>query len=104
MGDTEEVMAAAALSRRQATQERERPCPCCGEVRSRPISCTRCGQIAYCGQDCLVKDSARHRTFCGISLKDMFSPTCLLLGKPLFLHWNQSERLSVLFSLDDNFK
>ena len=87
-GDTEEDMAAAALSRRQTTQvctqgrkkvkliqkdyldqlffkkkkycgretntnnysistynskikERERPCPCCGEVRSRPISCTR---------------------------------------------------------------
>jgi len=71
-GDTEEEMAAAALSRRQATQERERPCPCCGEVRSRPIACTRCGQISYCGEDCLVKDSARHRTFCGISLKDMF--------------------------------
>ena len=32
----------------------------------------RCGQISYCGEDCLVKDSARHRTFCGISLKDMF--------------------------------
>ena len=73
----------------QKLQERERPCPCCGEVRSRPIACTRssplymaslelfwsffrCGQISYCGEDCLVKDSARHRTFCGISLKDMF--------------------------------
>jgi len=71
-GDTEEDMAAAALSRRQTTQERERPCPCCGEVRSRPISCTRCGQISYCGEECLQKDSVRHRAFCGISLKDMF--------------------------------
>ena len=25
----------------QKLQERERPCPCCGEVRSRPIACTR---------------------------------------------------------------
>ena len=33
---------------------------------------SRCGQISYCGEECLVKDSARHRTFCGISLKDMF--------------------------------
>ena len=32
----------------------------------------RCGQISYCGEECLQKDSVRHRAFCGISLKDMF--------------------------------
>ena len=72
--ETEEERLLEQMVRSGQTGQTGRACSYCGSVSSSVLGvrCGHCAQIFYCSPPCRLADTARHRAFCNLSIKDLF--------------------------------